>query len=131
MFGTYNIDFEGGPPLHYLIADSHGDSALVEHFEGEIQVVRGDPAWQAATNFLESSVESTGGQCGRHDTVARQLEGAGGALDIPGAFLLLEDVSQPDTQYSVVYSTSTGNVGVAMGRAYDQVFSFQLEMLDR
>ncbi len=26
----YNIDFEGGPPLHYLMADAKGKSVLVE-----------------------------------------------------------------------------------------------------
>lgn len=94
-------------------------------------MVRRDPAWQAAIPFLKSSVEWVGGQCGRHDTVAGQLEGTGCELDIPGALVLLEDVSQPDTQFSVVYNTSTGNVGVAMGRDYDHVVGFQLEMLDR
>jgi len=131
LFDNYNIDFEGGPPLHYLMADARGDSALVEHYEGEIHVVRTDTAWHAATNFLESSVESTDGQCWRHDIAATQLEQNSGALDSPGAFALLEDVSQPDTQYSVVYNTNTGEVRVAMARTYDRVFDFQLDMLEQ
>jgi len=33
---NYNVDVESGPPLHYLIADPSGCSALVEFYEGEM-----------------------------------------------------------------------------------------------
>lgn len=131
LFETFNIDFEGGPPLHYLLADAHGDSALVEYFEGAIRVIRPDGAWHAATNFLASSVESPEGKCWRHDIVAEKLEATNGELGFSGAFQLLEDVSQADTQYSVVYDMSSGEVHLAMGRAYEQVHSLELDMSDQ
>jgi hypothetical protein len=43
---------------------------------------------------------------------------------------LLEDVSQSLTVWSVVYSMSSGDISVAMGRDYDQVHQFTLEMVD-
>ncbi len=36
----YNIDFEGGPPIHYLMADANGKSVLVEYYNGEMHVHR-------------------------------------------------------------------------------------------
>jgi hypothetical protein len=39
---------------------------------------------------------------------------------------LLEQVSQPSTQWPVVYEMSQGQVHVSMGRAYDAVHTFEL-----
>ena len=34
FFDDYNIDWGSGPPVHYLIADASGDSAVVELIDG-------------------------------------------------------------------------------------------------
>ena len=52
----YNIAWEGGPPLHYLVADRAGRAALVEFQGGEIVVLPNDSPWHAATNFTRSAV---------------------------------------------------------------------------
>ena len=54
---NYNIDFEGGPPIHYLIADAKGRSVLVEFYRGELNIIENEQPWHSATNFLHSSVE--------------------------------------------------------------------------
>ena len=36
ILGSYNIDFEGGPAIHYLIADPSGRAALVEFYQGKM-----------------------------------------------------------------------------------------------
>jgi choloylglycine hydrolase len=46
-----NLDFSGGPPLHYLFADRSGASAVVEFQGGQLKIERGGPPWQALTNF--------------------------------------------------------------------------------
>ena len=48
-----NIDMTGGPTLHYLVADAHGDAALIEFWDGEMIVLRADGALYA-TNYLLS-----------------------------------------------------------------------------
>jgi hypothetical protein len=129
LLGSYNIDFEGGPPLHYLVADAGGDSVLVEFYNGEMQVIRSETPWYQASNFLSSAVESPDGQCWRHDAVSEELAAQHGVLEIDAALNLLSRVAQIDTQWSVVYGASSGEIRVVMGKAYDQVHVFQLEPL--
>ena len=129
ILSSYNIDWEGGPPLHYLVADRTGDAALVEYHAGKIIVLPNDGAWHAATNFTRSAVAGNpAGQCSRYDTITRLLTATSGRLDSDAALNLLKTVSQTETltQWSVVYGISTGQVVVAMGRRYGRVHSFHL-----
>jgi len=124
---SYNIDFEGGPSLHYLIADSSGRSLLVEFYEGEMVIIPNETPWHLATNFLRASVgESAEGECWRYDKISQRLTEAEGQLAAQDAMDLLADVSQEGTQWSVVYGMSTGDVSVTMGRQYDTLHAFHL-----
>jgi hypothetical protein len=124
---SYNIDFEGGPPLHYLVADPSGHSVLVEFYQGEIVMMPNETPWHLATNFLRASVgESTAGQCWRYDRISQRLTDAQGQMTTPGATQLLSDVSQEGTQWSIIYGMSTGDVSVMMGRQYDTPHTFHL-----
>jgi len=125
----YNIAWEGGPPLHYLVADRTGRAALVEFYGGEIVVLPNAGPWHAATNFTRSAVTGdAAGQCRRYDALVRRLTAAAGQLDSRDALGLLQTVAQTEaaTQWSVVYGLSTGTVEVVMGRTYDQVYTFQI-----
>ncbi len=129
ILGRYNIDWEGGPPLHYLVADRSGRAALVEFHAGQIAVLPNAGPWHTATNFTRSAVAGdAAGQCWRHDTLVRQLTAAGGQLNSRDALGLLQTVAQTEaaTQWPVVYGMSTGQVDVAMGRGYDRVHTFRL-----
>ena len=53
----YNVYFGGGVPLHYLIADAAGNSAVIEFVSGEMIVIRNEEPWQVSTNFIISQVE--------------------------------------------------------------------------
>jgi hypothetical protein len=130
LLGTYNIDWGSGPPLHYLIADSSGNSAVVEFVGGEMRVLRNEQPWQVATNFVLSghSLESARLQCERYATAYRTLEQAEGRISKEEAMAILADVSQPSTIWSVVYDMGSGQIAVAMGRNYGQVHYFRLGM---
>jgi hypothetical protein len=126
----WNIDFEGGPPLHYLVADRSGAAALVEFHGGQIVVLPAKGGWLAATNFVLSAAWGDGtGQCPRYDVLVRKLTATSGILSGGAARALLQSVSQPigsKTQWSVVYNLSQGQVEVVMGRRYDRVRTFRL-----
>jgi hypothetical protein len=114
---SYNIDWSGGPALHYLLADATGRSVLVEFYQGEMVLIPNETNWHLATNFLRSSVgEFDQGQCWRYDTIAQRLAQAEGRLTTQEAMALLDDVSQSNTQWSIVYGITTGEISVAMGR---------------
>lgn len=130
VLSGYNIDFEGGPPVHYLIADAAGDSVLVEYYDGKVHVFRSTTGWHQATNFLRAAVDSPQGQCRRYDTIAAELEAVQGDLDVDGAMQLLATVAQSDTQWSIVYNVSSGAVKLAMGKDFDRVYPFSLEMVE-
>lgn len=126
----YNINWEGGPPLHHLVSDRAGHAALVEYHAGQIAVLPNDGAWHAATNFTRSAIAGdAGGQCPRYDALARRLSAASGKLDSAAALDLLQIVSQTETltQWSVVYDMSAGRVHVVMGRRFGRVHSFRLD----
>jgi choloylglycine hydrolase len=133
LLQEYNVYFEGGPPLHYLIADAGGNSAIVEFIQGEMGILQSDAPWQVATNFLVSghSTESARSQCWRYAQAETTLQQAGGLLSQAEAMDLLQDVSQRITMWSVVYGLTSGEVSVTMGRDYDRVHRFQLPMQDR
>ncbi|NIS79338.1 MAG: linear amide C-N hydrolase [Anaerolineales bacterium] len=124
---NHNIDMSGGPPLHYLIADRKGRSALVEFYRGEMVVIDNHEPWHLATNFLRSEAAgSDEGFCWRYDTIYQRLESTAGKISTQQAMDLLQDVSVAGTQWSVVYGMSTGEILISMGRQYEERHSFNL-----
>ena len=124
ILANYNIDM-GNVPLHYLIASTAGNSALVEFFQGKMVVFRNEAPWQLATNFLVASTDGQPqGQCPRYDRVSQRLQATKGQLTIQDGLRLLADVSQSDpqaqsnTQWSVVYNMTSGDINIIMGRKY-------------
>ncbi len=119
VLGGYNIDM-GSVPIHYLIADASGKSAVVEFYAGQMRVVRNESSWQTATNFLIASTDGRPqGHCWRYDRISQQLEAGLGRIDSRDAMQLLGDVSQENTQWSVVYHLTSGEIQVVMGRGYN------------
>lgn len=121
----YNIDWGSGPALHYLIADRSGRAVLAEFYQGQLRLLPNDNPWHLATNFLVSSVSgSATGQCPRYDQLDRRLSTTRGEINAREALSLLSDVSQANTQWSIVYGLSTGEVTVTMGREYTRTHTF-------
>jgi len=126
---SYNVDMGGGPPIHYLIADSSGRAVLVEFYEGEMVVISNETDYHLATNFLRASVgESAAGQCQRYDELSQRLAETEGRMTARDGMNLLEEVSQGGTQWSVVYEIGSGNVNVVMGREYDDAHVLHLRL---
>lgn len=131
IFEEYDIEVEGGVPIHYLIADANGQAALVEFYQGQKIVTRNMQPWHVATNFICAAEKTTKGQCWRYDRITVALEDSGGVLSPADAMTLLSQVAQGDsTQWSVVYGLNTGAIQIATGSAYDQIEAFTLDMVD-
>ncbi|MEU5722059.1 linear amide C-N hydrolase [Micromonospora sp. NPDC047738] len=111
VFGRYNLDFDGGPPLHYLLADATGASAVVEFVDGEMRAEKGRGAWQALTNVPAVGVADRDlRRDHRYGVLAEALDRAGGTVDAPSALRLLGSVRQAHTRWSVVYGLKSGEV---------------------
>ena len=133
IFGEFNVDFEGGPPLHYLLSDRSGRAVLVEFYGGEMAVLPNERPWHLATNFLRAAVDpahngSPKGRCWRYDRIEEVLSETGGRLEPGEALDLLGQVAQDGTQWSIVYNQHSGEVLVAMGRQYDEPHTLHLPL---
>jgi hypothetical protein len=122
VFGRHNLDFNGGPPLHYLIADATGAAALVEFVDGSMRVTRKQGPWQLMTNFQYAITDEAGRQADwRYRSASARLDAAGGKLDETQALRLLQDVKQGHTQWSLVYDLRAGAAAIATGQRYERV----------
>ncbi|MFC7641886.1 linear amide C-N hydrolase [Streptosporangium lutulentum] len=92
LMRRYDIDFTGGPQLHYLIADRAGRSAVVEYGEGRVNVL--DERY--LTNIALTGADRATKLADRR----YRLLAEGGRTE---AMELLRKVAQPHTRWSVVY----------------------------
>ncbi|MGE5123620.1 MAG: carcinine hydrolase/isopenicillin-N N-acyltransferase family protein, partial [Acidobacteriaceae bacterium] len=128
LFKQYNINFGGGPPIHYLIADRGRKAVLIEFYQSEMLVLTNEVPWHLATNHLRC-IATGDGDCQRYRHLSERLDASNGWLDADGAMQLLSDVAQDSTQWSSVYNMHNGDVSVVVAQEYDQVFSFHLDLL--
>lgn len=127
IFGRYNLDFDGGPPLHYLIGDATGASVVIEWVDGQMRVQRGQGPWQALTNVPVVGVPPEKvREDHRYATIASALTRSGGRADPTAALDLLESVAQPHTRWSVTYDLRTGAVRLVAGQRWARTYQFQL-----
>jgi len=127
LIQDYNVEFVGNP-VHFHIADASGDSAIVEYLDGGINIVRRDESWQVSTNYLFS--EEIQPDCWRYNKATEMLAAAQGTLAADEPMRLLEQVKQGSTVWSIVYGLTEGRIRVVMGRDYNQIHRFELEMND-
>ncbi len=130
LLKNYNVDFSGGPPIHYLMADAAGNSVVVEYLNGSPTVIHNSLPWQVATNFNLSmtSLAMAKSICWRYKTAYEALGQAVGRLTPVESLSLLHDVSQDITSWSIVYELTSGKVRLALDRDYEHVLDFTLEM---
>lgn len=131
LIQDYNVDFED-IPVHYMIADKEGHSAIIEYIDGEPLVVRNDQEWQVSTNFLitEASSLGTHSTCWRYNLLEKELQRSNGVLDVQTGMGLLSKVSQAGdfaTRWSVVYDLTHAKLQVAIGGEYNEVYEFSLD----
>ncbi|WP_200207225.1 carcinine hydrolase/isopenicillin-N N-acyltransferase family protein [Micromonospora coerulea] len=114
VFARHNLDFAGGPPLHYLLADAGGASAVVEFVDGTMRIARESGTWRALTSVPVIGVpDRTLRGDRRYGMIAAALDRAGGVVDAPAALRILDAVRQPHTRWSVTYGLRTGEVRLA------------------
>ena len=131
LLSGYNVDFGTGPPVHYMLADAEGRSAVVEYVDDKLHILRNEHVWQVCTNFILSEAPPDGpnSSCWRYNKIYETLRGTGGALSEEEAMSLLQSVSgrgEIGTIWSVVYSLNTQGLQVVMGRNWDQAHDFEL-----
>jgi hypothetical protein len=126
LLRKYNLRMED-PPVHYLIADAAGHSAVIEYVNGTMSVLRNTEPWHVSTNFIiTGSGAPAVTPCWRYDAAYGALSSAGGKLSPEAALALLGTVAQTSTMWSIVYEMSSGSVHVATDRNYQGVLKYVL-----
>ena len=121
--------------IHYLVSDAHGDSAVVEYFDGGVVVTRTDEPWQVCTNtrICGNSHNYLMAACGRYGHAYSTLQAYDGRITEDIAFDILESISffsnNGGTLWSSVYNKTTGEWRFCLDRNYDDVFSFEIPMV--
>jgi len=131
LITDFNVDF-GSVPIHYLLADRSGNSAVVEYLDGEPVVVKGQDNWQVSTNFILSEENPSGADssCRRYNHLIDTLEDSDGQLNIAQGMELLRAVSQEGemgTRWSMIYDLTSLDITVAINRDYQRLYEFTLD----
>jgi hypothetical protein len=126
LIQNYNVRMEQ-PPIHYLIADSAGHSAIIEYVNGNMIIMRNGDPWQVTTNFIITGmITYHDAPCWRYKTAYQTLESESGALSKDAVLNLLEEVSVSSTRWSTVYDLKLGELQVAVGGNYDNIHHFSI-----
>jgi len=127
LITKYNVRMET-PPIHYLIADLSGRSAIIEFVNGKMIVMRNTESWQVSTNFIiHGSGAPENVSCWRYNKVYQKLKEATGKLNKTEAMNLLQSVAQSNTIWSMIYQVNAGKINVAVGRKFNSIKSFELK----
>ncbi|WP_240197387.1 linear amide C-N hydrolase, partial [Nonomuraea lactucae] len=117
LMRRYDVDFTGGPQVHWLLADRSGRSAVVEFGPGGLQVID-DRILTNITMAGAGRAEKLGDT--RYRTLAEGIGTGADALD------LLRRVAQPHTRWSAVYDLEAGTARVVTGQRWSRVHTFAI-----
>jgi len=127
LIKKYNVRIET-PPIHYLIADSSGHSAIIEFVGGKMIVMSNSQPWQVSTNFIiHGSGAPENANCWRYNRAYNTLKENKGKLATQEAMNLLQSVSQSSTIWSMVYQLNSGRLNAVVGRNFANFISFELK----
>lgn len=127
IISQYNIKFVWSP-MHFMVADADGNSAIIEFVNGELKTTRNQKPWQVCTNFVVSEdIYDKAGEI-RYDIAEDELTKKNGILSEEEAMKLLSHVSVDGTRWSIIYNLKTGKTDIVMARKYEESHTVQLEM---
>ena len=130
LISLYNINFFDGStdhPVHTLIADASGNSAVIEWIDGRMRVIQDDNSWQVSTNFVISGVDIPDDvTCWRYKKAYSTLQACDGSMDQGETMNLMKSVSVSGTTWSCVYDLTNKTMQIALNRDYENVYSFSL-----
>lgn len=131
LLERYNIYFQGGVPVHYLISDAEGQSAVVELAGRNLVIKRSSKPWQVLTNFYIGNFEdeeTAVSACNRYKTAFNTLKKNNGILKDNEPLDLLRRIKRKDNLWAVLYNKSTGEIQVASRQNFDSIYKFRLQM---
>lgn len=131
LMNGYNVSFEYGSPVHFLIADKSGASAIIEFIDNDIKVIRNTEKWQVCTNFIIYGTDAPENvSCWRYNTAYSALKECNGNVSADKTMDIMKLVSQGGTyktMWSIVYDFNTLKTAVVTDRDYSKKYIFSLD----
>ena len=143
LLERYDMHVMAGCDYHFFVSDATGDSRVVEYDpKDDGRRLVATPA-REITNYHalyadEVSPNQRNGELGhgkeRADAIAAVLDAASGAITVDVAWEALKAAAQEpnpndvtsNTQWSVVFDDTNLTADIAIGRAWDDVYSFAI-----
>ncbi len=131
LLSKYNIKMEEKYPSHYMIADSEGNSAIVEYIDGIMRVIEKTGNYQISTNFaLYNNEKLQGYSSDRYKAFEKVLSQTNGIISVEAALELLEENTvDGEAQWSVVYNLSKKTMAVEFYGDYENTYNYSIEDL--
>ena len=133
LIKQYNVYFSADILCHYLLADASGDSALVEYWNGGVQVLTTHDNYQIATNYIACkplNYEEDWFEIERARTVENSILESGGHLTNQQAIDLSVNVGgyidgTDILQWTVIYNLTRKTGKIFARRNIDNIINFQ------
>ncbi len=128
--------------VHFLVSDAYGDSAIVEYYDGQVNVQSNFDPWQATTNFMHRgrAPDAVLGECFRYAAMYATLQSYSGLISRWTGMEILASVSRyrlpagddvyVSTVWSGIYDLTKGLLEVYPGTQYDNQEAFKLDMVN-
>jgi len=137
LLESYNIYFSGDLACHFLVADALGNSALIEFWDGELQVVTSPEDYQIASNFIAYNNLNIGigyDEFERYNKVKDTLISNSGKINEEAAVNLLTSIGLKDNdtaddllQWSVIYNLTNRTGRIFADHNTDNIQYFDLD----
>ncbi|BCN32306.1 linear amide C-N hydrolase [Anaeromicropila herbilytica] len=127
LVDNYNL-FYIVAPLHFMVADANGDSAVIEFVDGKMVITKKSKDYQIVTNFtLHNNPNREGFGKDRYENMESELEKRHGIISENDALeLLKKNVIPGDEQWSAVYNLTKRSVLITFSREYNNVYKYEL-----
>jgi hypothetical protein len=131
LIQQFNVKFTS-QPIHYLIADKTGHSAIIEFIDGAMRVLQNPEPWQVSTNFIVYGSNAPNNvSCWRYNAVYSRLKILNGISDSKSSMKMLQEASQTNgtlgTIWSSVYDLNNNTINFVVGRNYNDIISFSFK----
>ncbi len=115
-------------PLHYIVADASGDTAVIEFVNGQMITLKNDKNYQVVTNFtLYNNPTKDGFGKDRYENMEYELQKCGGIITEQEALeLLKKNVIPGDEQWSAIYNLTKRRMRVTFSSNYELVHEYEL-----
>ena len=137
LLGKYNIYFSQNLKSHILIADSSGDSVIVEYYDGGMQIIKSGKDYQIAANHIayqDLNIFESPESLERQEAVEKAITEHDGKMDMKACEDILNTVGIYNKQYkvdtlqwSVVYDLTDRSGRIWPHRTSESAWDFTLD----